>query len=185
METTVTRRVPKFIYVIIIAVLGLMYYYAAFIDTPLPERTVQNFYQAYFDKDYETVAENLSVFWAVQFLPEYHNMSPVELVENRAKIEKDIAFIISEIEKDAKYPEDLHIVIDSKLTKLAENSAIVGYTFAENGQASGMEVAILIKEDGAFRIYNMSPANPSDLENITTENMQILDENFKKLLATE
>lgn len=184
-KETNTKTFPKILYVIIIAILGLMYYYAAYIDTPEAEKTVQNFYNAYFEKDYETVAENLSVFWSIQFLPEYHNLSPAEIIADREKIEKDIALIISEIEKDTKYPADLKIVINPKLTKMTENSALVGYTFEEKGEASGMEVAILIKEKGAYRIYNLSPANPSDIENIDQKAMQTLDENFKNLLEQE
>lgn len=162
-----------------------MYYYAAYIDTPEAEKTVQNFYNAYFEKDYETVAENLSVFWSIQFLPEYHNLSPAEIIAERENIEKDIALIISEIEKDTKYPEDLKIVINPTLTKMTENSALVAYTFEEKGETSGMEVAILIKEKGTYRIYNLSPANPSDIENIDQKAMQTLDENFKGLLEQE
>ncbi len=182
MEKTAVQGVPKSIYVIIVAILAAMFSYAIFIDTPAPEKTVKEFYQAYFNKDYDTVAEHLSVFWAVQFLPQYHNHSPEQLIEKRADIEKDIAQVIKEIEGDTTYPENLNIKVNSALTKQLEHSAIVGYTFEENGQTSGMEVAILINEKGAFRIYSMSPAHPEDLETITEENMQILDDNFKRLL---
>lgn len=174
--------VPKSIFIIIVAILASMFYYAAFIDKSGAEKTVEDFYQAYFNRDYDTVAEHLSVFWAVQFLPQYQNLSPGQLLENRATIEKEIAQIIKEIEEDTKYPENLRIEVNSSLTKQRDNSALVGYTFQENGETSGMEVAILINESGAYRIYSMSPANPTDIQGITDENMDNLDANFKSLL---
>ncbi len=162
-----------------------MSYYAHFLDTPAPEKTVTQFYQAYFNQDYDTVAQNLSVFWAVQLLPQYHEMSPGELLANRDAIEKDMAAVIKAIEEGATYPENLTIKVNSALTKEMPHSALVGYTFEENGQAAGMEIAILIKEKDEFRIYNMSPGLPEYLETVTPEDMQILDDNFKLLLEQE
>ena len=63
------------------------------------------------------MAEYLSVFWSVQLLPQYQNLSPSELINSRPEIEKDIAGILAEIEKDTTYPEDLHIVINSQYTR--------------------------------------------------------------------
>lgn len=177
--------VPKSIFIIIIAAIVSMFIYATYIESPPAEKAVENFYKAYFNRDYETVAENLSVFWSVQFLPQYQNLSPGELISNRPEIEKDIAEIIAKIEEDTTYPKDLHIVVNSEFTKQADNSALVGYTFQENGETSGMEIAILINESGAYRIYSMLPANPTDIESITDENMAILDANFKMLLEQE
>ncbi|HZK43701.1 MAG TPA: hypothetical protein VFC73_05365 [Syntrophomonadaceae bacterium] len=185
MGKKVTQGTPKSIYVIIVVFLVSMFSYAIFLDTPAAEKTVEDFYQAYFTKDYDTVAKNLSVFWSVQFLPQYHNHSPKQLIEERAEIEKEIAQIIAQIEGDAKYPEGLHIEVNSKLTKQTTNSALVGYTFWENDVPSGMEVAILINENGAYRIFSMAPANPADMENISDENLQILDDDFKSLLELE
>ncbi|NLB87798.1 MAG: hypothetical protein GX790_01020, partial [Syntrophomonadaceae bacterium] len=168
--------------VIIVTTLALMFIYGQYIDSTPAEKTVENFYKAYFNQDYETVAEYLSVFWSVQFLPQYQNLSPRELIQRRPDIEKDIATILGEIEKDITYPKELHIVINSKYTKEKENSAIVGYTFRENGEASGIEIAILIKESGVYRIYEVLSASQADIESITDENMNNLDANFKKLL---
>lgn len=184
MEKT-AGTVPKSIYIIIVATLAAMFIYATYIDSLPAEKTVENFYKAYFNRDYETVAEHLSVFWSVQFLPQYQNLSPGELIANRPQIEKDIAQIIAEIEGDTTYPKDLHIVVNSQFTKQTDNSALVGYSFRESGEISGMEIAILINESGAYRIYSMLPANPNDIESITDENMDILDANFKMLLEQE
>lgn len=181
-KTTTNHSVPKPIFLIILIVFMAMSYYAHFLDTPAPEKAVNNFYSAYFNQDYDTVAQNLSVFWAVQLLPQYYAMSPAELLENRDAIEKDMAAVIRSIEEGATYPENLNIKIDSTLTREMPHSALVGYTFEENGQAMGMEIAILIKEKNAFRIYNMSPGQPEFLETVTAEDMQILDDNFKLLL---
>lgn len=174
--------VPKYIYVIIIATLAVMFIYGQYIDSTPAEKTVENFYNAYFNRDFDTVAQYLSVFWSVQFLPQYQDLSPRELIERRPDIEKDIARILAELEKDITYPEDLHIVINSEYTRETANSAIVGYVFQEKEETSGVELAILINESGAYRIYSVISADQADLNSITDENMEILDANFKKLL---
>jgi predicted HNH restriction endonuclease len=161
-----------------------MYWYAAYGDTPAPEKTVKTFYQAYFDRDFDTVAQNLSVFWSVRFLPEYADMSPEQLIENRTKIEGDISKIIADIEKENSVPKGVSIEVMKEYTKIGKNSAIVVYTFKENGKETGMETALLIKEKGQLRIFNMSPIDPQTLEQIKAVDINVLDENFDSLLKT-
>lgn len=182
LEKVVTKSAPKSLYFIIIAALVAMYLYAVFFDFPAPEKTVQNYYTAYFNKDYDNVAGNLSVFWAVESLPQYHDMSPAELIQNRALIEKDFSVFIAEIEKDTQYPQDLHIEIEPSYTKMGNNCAFVGYLFKEKDQELGMGVALLLREKGAFRIYDMAPVPLEYLETVTEEDMQQLDADFQRLL---
>ncbi len=176
-------RVPRSLFVIIILAFSALYWYSAYGTTP-PEKTVKTFYQAYFTKDYDTVANNLSVFWAVRFLPEYASMSPVELLDNRTKIVGEIANAISESEQDNEIPTSVSINIKKPYTNIGKNSAIVVYGFNENGKETSMEAAILIMEKGQFRIFNMSPVDESTLEQIKTLDINILDENFAELLKS-
>ncbi|MDD4801442.1 MAG: hypothetical protein PHF24_00675 [Syntrophomonas sp.] len=174
--------VPRFIFVVIIALLASMYWYAAYVDTSPPEKTVNNFYQAYFERDFDTVAKNLSVFWSVRFLPDYAGMSPAQLLEQRAQIESDISKIIADIEKENTIPKGVSIEILEDYTKIGELSAIVVYMFKENGKDNGMETALLIKENGQLRIFNMSPIDSQTLTQIKAVDINILDENFDSLL---
>lgn len=181
-DTLLKPRVPRFIFVVIIAILASMYWYAAYGDTPAPEKTVKIFYQAYFDRDFNTVANNLSVFWAVRFLPDYASMSPEQLLENRTKIEGDISKVIADIEKDNQIPKGVSIEVMKEYTKMGKNSAIVVYGFKENGEVTSMETALLINEKGKLRIFNMSPVDPQTLEQIKAVDINVLDENFDSLL---
>lgn len=176
--------VPRFLFVAIIAILGAMFWYSAYGETPAPEKTVKTFYQAYFDRDFDTVAKNLSVFWSVRFLPEYADMEPAELLANRTKIEADISKVIAEIESQNTVPQGVSIEIMKEYTKMGKNSAIVVYSFNEDGKDTGMETALLIKENDKLRIFNMSPIDAETLEQIKAVDMTILDENFDSLLTT-
>ncbi len=184
-EPQLRSGVPRFLFVAIIAILGAMYWYAAYGETPAPEKTVNNFYQAYFERDFDTVARNLSVFWSARFLPEYAIMTPAELLANRAKIEAEISTVIADIEAENTVPEGVSIEIMPDYTKIGKNSAIVVYKFIENGQDSGMETALLIKENEQMRIFNMSPIDVETLEQIKAVEINVLDENFAALLTTE
>ena len=183
-EPQLRSGVPRFLFVAIIAILGAMYWYAAYGETPAPEKTVDNFYQAYFDRDFNTVAKNLSVFWSVRFLPEYANLTPAEILENRAKIEADISKVIADIEAENTVPQGVSIEIMKDYTKIGKNSAIVVYKFIEDGQDTGMETALLIKEQEHLRIFNMSPIDVETLEQIKAVDINVLDENFASLLTT-
>lgn len=185
MENTSPARVPRFIWVVILVLLASMYSYAVYFDPINPEKTVKDFYQAYFTHDYETVASNSSVFWGVTFLPQYAEMSPAEMVKNRDKIEKDISKVIASMEKSNPIPKDITIEVMPEYTTQGDYSAIVLYQFKEAGKAGGMEVALLIKENGRFRVLNMSPIDPQSLDQVKKVDIKELDASFKQLLTAE
>lgn len=183
MDSATKPGVPKSLFVFIIVILAGMFYYASYVDKSAPEKVVQDFYQAYFNRDFETVADNLSVFWAAQLMPQYSTLTPAQLLEKRDTIEKDIAATISDMEENNKLPENLSIEILRDYTNLGKNSAIVAYTFKQDGKAAGMEAAILIKEKGQLRIFNLSPISEQNLNQIKALDIKTLDKNFAQLTA--
>ncbi len=185
MERTTPAGVPKFIYVIIIVILAAMYYYAAFVDVSDPEQVVENFYTAYFERDFETVAENLSVFWSVQLLPQYTALAPTELLNKRAEIIADVSEVIAEQEKDNPLADNLGVEVLSEHTRQGENSALVVYSIQENGTEVSLEMAILIKEADSFRIFSMTPVNKELLNMLTEEDFNALEESFTDLLQAQ
>jgi len=162
-----------------------MYYYAAYIDDTGPEQTVTKFYQAYFVRDFDTVSQNLSVFWAVRFLPQYGDMTPAQLLENRAAIEKDLSEVLAEGEKDTVIPENMTVAVKKEYTKEGKNSAVVVYEIKENGKTTNTEAAVLIRENDKMRILEMVPVFPQSLEQIKQIDTNALDENFANLIGTE
>lgn len=185
MDRTVPAGVPKIIYVLIIVILAGMYYYAAYVDVSNPEKVVADFYNAYFDRDYDKVAENLSVFWSVQFLPQYTSQSPAELLKNRDEINKEMSQVFAEQEKENPLEGNYAVETHSEYTRQGTNSALVVYSIIENGNELGMEMALLINEAGQFRIFSMTPVTAEALQTITEEDLQSLEESFTDLLATE
>lgn len=185
MVQKVPAGVPKILYVLIIIILVAMYYYAAFVDVSQPEQVVEEFYTAYFNRDFETVSDNLSVFWSVQFLPQYTSLSPAELLNNRDAIIKEVRQVIAEGEKENILEEDYSIEVLPEYTRQGTNSALVVYSIKENGREVSLEMAILIKEDSQFRIFNMMPTNKEALDMITHEDFKALEESLGKLLQAE
>jgi len=182
LDKPVQRGVPKVLFVLIVVVLAAMYYYAAYRDYSNPEVTVRNFYNAYFQKDYETVAQNLSVFWGVQFMPEYMRMSPQELMEDRPEIEKKMGDFISRVEAESKMPTGMSIKILPKYTQRADNTALVAYEFKEKNKSAGMEMALLLKEKNRMYILKMIPVNQEQLEQLNGNDIAGLEESFRDML---
>ena len=175
-------RVPRSLFVFIILILGAMYYYAAYVDSPDPEQTVENFYQAYFSHDYDTMAENLSVFWSVNFLPQYQTLTPAQLLEKRDAIEKETSAMLAKLEEQTTIPSGIDMEFLPSYTQVGEKSAVTAYEFKQNGESMGMELAILIKEDNQLRIINTMPVNKETLEQIKTSDISDLDSSFEQLL---
>lgn len=185
MERTTPAGVPKFIYVIIIVILAAMYYYAAFVDVSDPEQVVEDFYTAYFQRDFETVAENLSVFWSVQLLPQYTSLAPAELLNKRDEITADVSQVIAEQEENNPLADNLSVEVLSEYTRQGDNSALVVYSIRENGTEISLEMAILIKEADSYRIFSMTPVNQEVLGMITSDDFNALEESFTELLQAQ
>lgn len=174
--------VPKSLFVLIIIILASMYYYAAYRDYSNPEVTVRNFYHAYFQSDYETMAQNLSVFWGVQFMPQYMLMSAQELIENRPAIEENMAEFITQMESENKVPADMSIKILPKYTQRAENTALVAYEFRQQNKPVGMEMSLLLKENNRMRILKMMPVEQEQLDQLNGNDIAAMEESFKEIL---
>jgi hypothetical protein len=185
LDRTVPAGVPKVLYVLIIIILVAMYYYAAFVDVSQPEQVVEEFYTAYFDRDFETVSKDLSVFWSVQLLPQYTSQSPAELLNNRDEIVKEVGQVIADQEKENPLDEDYSVEVIPEYTRQGANSALVVYSIKENGREINLEMAVLIKEDNKFRIFSMMPTNKEALATITDEDFDALEESLGQLLQAE
>lgn len=182
MSKSVKSGVPKSLFVLIIVILASMFYYAAYRDYSNPEVVAKSFYSAYFKSDYDTMAQNLSVFWGVQFMPQYMLMSPQELLENRPAIEASMADFITQMESENKAPANMSIKILPKYTQRADNTALVVYEFREKNKSVGMEMALLLKEHNRMRILQMMPTNQEQLGQLTGNDIAAMEESFKEML---
>ena len=183
MSKPVKSGVPKSLFVLIIVILASMFYYAAYRDYSNPEVVAKSFYSAYFKSDYPTMAQNLSVFWGVQFMPQYMLMSPEELIENRPAIEESMTEFISRMESENKVPADMSIKVLPKYTQRAENTALVAYEFRQQNKPVGMEMALLLKEKNRMHILKMIPVDQEQLEQLNGNDIDAMEESFKEMLG--
>ena len=183
MSKPVKSGVPKSLFVLIIVILASMFYYAAYRDYSNPEVVAKSFYSAYFKSDYPTMAQNLSVFWGVQFMPQYMLMSPEELIENRPAIEESMTEFISRMESENKVPADMSIKVLPKYTQRAENTALVAYEFRQQNKPVGTEMALLLKEKNRMHILKMIPVDQEQLEQLNENDIDAMEESFKEMLG--
>jgi hypothetical protein len=181
LDNPTDKRVPRSIFVIILAIFASMYYYAAFVDLAEPEETVTRFYQAYFAKDFDTVADNVSVFWSLQLLPHYGTLTPSQLLENREFIEKETSFALKRTEEKNEIPDNISIKIMRNYTREEDICSVVLYTFLEDNKPTGVGMAILVQEEGQYRIYNLSRIDTEDLPRVKEIDLQGLSQSFKDL----
>ena len=175
-------RIPSSLFVLVLIILGAMFYYAAYVDKPTPEETLSEFYEAYFTQDYALAAENVSVFWAAQLLPEYADMKPAELLANRATLEKEVSHFFSLVEQQNPTPPDVSIQVDPGYSRIGEYGALVVYELTQNNEPISMEIAMLIKETDRFYIINIYPLHPDNFKDIQEFDMEALDSDFRQIL---
>jgi len=183
MSKAASSRTPRSLFLLIAIILGAMYYYAAFVAFDNPENSVRNFYQAYFAEDFNQAAQNVSVFWSAQFLPQYMSLEPQQLIANRSAIERDTAIVLEGFRKNDPVPEGMELEIMSAYTKKSDRAAVVAYKFVRAGQPPGYQAAILIKEKYSYLIYTTTPIAESNLKELDKVDLKALNDNFKQLLG--
>ncbi len=177
-------RVPQSLLALVVIILGAMYYYAAYVDIPTPEDTVIEFYEAYFNQDYSLAAENISVFWAAQLLPEYADQEPAELLADRSTLEAEAAQFFTMVEQQNPTPPDVSIAVNPAYTRNGEYSALVVYELTQGSEPISMEIAMLIKETDRFYIINIYPLQEANLKDVQEFDMDALDTDFKAILES-
>lgn len=159
MDTAKKAGVPIVLPILAVIAFAAMFCLATFYPnigkTGGPEKNVENFYAAYADSDHQGMAENLSVFWSLQFLPQYGGNKPSELIEKRPEIEKDTAEILSSTTTDVD--TELKIKVLPEYTQEWNNTAMVVYAGFKDEEELGREVALLVKEKDSFYMYIWMP----------------------------
>lgn len=181
-EKTVSYKIPVLLYFLIVAILGGMYYFAAFVMYANPEKVVNTYYEAYFTGDFKTVSEHTSVFLAAQALPQYANLSPKTLVAERGDIEKDIALIMEQNASPVQF-EGLSIETMPEYTRKGKSTAVVVYKILKDDKELGMEAAILDKEGNRLRLFQTTPITEEGLPEIKKLDMKEMDKNLASMLA--
>lgn len=177
-----TYQIPRSLPVLAVVILAAMFYYAAFIEIPTPEDTVAEFYEAFFIQDFDLAAQNISVFWAAQLLPDYADHKPAQLLAERPALEKEAAKFFARVEEQNPTPPDVSIAINPAYSRTGEYSALVVYELSQGSDAVSMEIAILIKENDRFYIMNVIPLREENLKDVQEFDMGDLDADFQEIL---
>ncbi|HNX28054.1 MAG TPA: hypothetical protein PKN87_01390 [Syntrophomonadaceae bacterium] len=187
MDTFKKAGVPKILPVLIVVILAAMYYVAAYYPdlgkTNNPEKTVEDFYVSYINSDYQGMAENLSVFWSVQFLPQYSTSKPSEVIAQRETIEKETADILSATTTDIQ--SGLKITVLPEYTKEWENTAMVVYSGSLDEEELGREVALLLKENQKFYLYMWMPCGDDAALTALETDFAKFDADYTQVLASD
>lgn len=183
MDATKKDGVPKILPVLIVLILAVMYYFAAFGPALAPEKSVENFYASYLNSDYEGMAEYLSVFWSAQYLSQYGSDKPSQLLAARETIEKETAAFLAAGTAPAQ--TDLKIEVLPEYTEEWENTAMVVYAGFMGEEELGREVSVLLKENKQFYLYTWLPfENDTALESLKA-NFKTLDADYTKILLND
>ena len=174
---------PILVVVIFAAMFYLATYYPDLGKTQGPEKAVENFYIAYAQSDYQGMAENLSVFWSLQFLPQYGDKSPTELIAQRDEIVKAAAEILSSTTTEVE--SELKIKVLPEFTQKWNNTAMVVYAGFLGEEELGREVALLVKEDNNYYLYLWMPFyNDESLETLKSDFSEF-DTYYSEVLAND
>ncbi|MDD3895158.1 MAG: hypothetical protein PHU36_09110 [Syntrophomonadaceae bacterium] len=183
MDTPKKDGVPKILPVLIVVIFAVMYYFAAFYPTTGPEKTVEKFYASYIDKDYQGMAESVSVFWAVQFLPQHSSEKPSELIAKRETIEKETVAYLAEAPTETQ--NDLRVEVLPEYTKEWENTAMVVYASFKGEEELGKEVALMLKENNNYYLYMWIPLESDAVLEETQTTFEKFDADYTKALLND
>lgn len=181
-EKKVSYEVPALLYLLIIAILAGMYYYAAFVQFANPEKVVSTYYDAYFAGDFKTASENTSVFLAARTLQQYAYLPASSLLAERSDIENDIARLFEQ-NIDVTQFEGLSVEILPEYTRQGKNTAIVVFKLMKEEKEVLMQETLLDRENGRLRIYDTVPISKQNLPEIKKVNMKDMDAQYNTMMA--
>lgn len=181
-EKKVSYEVPALLYLLIIALLAGMYYYAAFVQFAKPEKVVSSYYEAYFSGDFKAVSEHTSVFMAARNLQQYTYMPASSLLAERRDIEDDMARLLEQ-NIDVAQLEGLSVETMPEYTRQGKNTAIVVCKLMKDGQQVMMQEILLDREKGRLRIYDTVPIGQQNLPEIKKVDMKDMDAQYDAMIA--
>lgn len=177
--------IPRWNIALVVLLLAAMFGYASYFDTTTPERTVQQFYKSFDAGDYARAVDLLSVKWAYSVLfPRYNASTPAELVEKGAQVRTEMAAAFAE--KVENGPASLEVTVLPRYTRTGELSAVVLYDYrvATEG-VSGRQAALLVREEGKWRLFDISEVSEQDLPYLQSLDMSELDAGVAHFYAAQ
>lgn len=177
--------VPRWNVALIVMLLAGMFGYATYFDTSTPEKTVEKFYQCFDAGDYDRAVEYMSVNWAYSILfPKFNNTPPAELIKKRTDVRREMAKALAE-NVPAGDTEKVQVSALPKLTRLGDKTALVVYDYRiPKSKFTGKQVALLVKETGRWRLFEVSDVTGYELGFISQIDMKQMDQRVENFFKT-
>jgi hypothetical protein len=161
-------------------ILAAMFLYASFWQKSPAETTVQQFYTAYFDGNNPAMAEHVSVLWLRDQLatPEEYHL----LLEQSAEIKTFLAETPIFLQAFALPEGTKAITIPRNQSLEGSEVAFVIFETAQSKIFKTPYVAILVKENGVFRLNRLIPLSEDVMPLINAELLAQWEEDLQALL---
>ncbi|NLU49008.1 MAG: hypothetical protein GXX09_01165 [Syntrophomonadaceae bacterium] len=173
--------IPRWNIAIIVVVLAGMFGYATYFDIPTPERAVEKFYTSFYTGNYQQAVKCLSVNWAYSVLfPKYNSTPPVELLKKGDTIRQEMVRVFKQNPPSDNLKE-IEVSIVPKLTKTGSKTAVVVYDYrVPSEKITGRQLALVVKESGKWRVFEISDVTGFDLAFLQQLDMGEIDQRMEQ-----
>lgn len=167
-------KIPLVLPIIALLVIAGMWFYSDRYDPGSPKNVVNNLYKSLNAKQYDKVADSFNVTFLAEFMPEYLDKKPSELLAMRTELVKKGTELFSKQQTEGTFTAT---VLTANI-RAGDYAAVVPYNLEMDGQKQ-LLAAILVKENGAFKILSISSFSEAIMQEFTEAKFKVLEENIK------
>lgn len=171
-------KIPLALPVIALLVIVGMWFYADRYDPESPKNVVANLYKALNAKQYDKVADSFNVTFLAEFMPDYLDKKPSELLAVRSELVKKGSELFAKQQTEGTFT----VTVLAANTKTGDYAAVVPYYLEMDGQKQ-LLAAILVKENGSFKILSISSFSEAIMQEFSDAKFKVLEENIKAEFA--
>lgn len=171
-------KIPLALPIIALLVIAGMWFYSDRYDPGNPKNVVTNLYKALNAKQYDRVADSFNVTFLAEFMPEYLDKKPSELQAGRAELVAKGSELFAKQQTEGTFM----VTVLTANTKVGDFAAVVPYYLEMDGQKQ-LLAAILVKENGSFKILSISSFSEAIMQEFSDAKFQVLEENIKAEFA--
>lgn len=167
-------KIPLALPIIALLVIVGMWFYSDRYDPGSPKNVVTNLYKSLNAKQYDKVADSFNVTFLAEFMPEYLDKKPSELLTMRSELVKKGTELFAKQQTEGAFTA----TVLTANTKVGDYAAVVPYYLEMDGQKQ-LLAAILVKENGTFKILSLSSFSEAIMQEFSDAKFKVLEENIK------
>lgn len=135
---------------------------------------VNDLYNALNAKQFDKVADSFNVTFLAEFMPEYLNKKPSELLAIRTELVEKSSELFAKKQTESTFA----ITVLEANTKVGDYAAVIPY-YLENDGKKQLLAAILVNENGKFKILSISSYTEANMQDFSDAKFMVLEENIK------